>query len=143
MGGAAENYFRFYLKEVLAKRGVLSWDSTYCLFCCGKVESVELLFFTCDFSWQIWATFFSTWGIYWVAHNDSICFFTAWQNDLVFNGKTSNLLQLVDLIKIRLASWFTAKWSDSIVVSWAPPPASWMKFSVDGASRGNPGLSSI
>ncbi|OMO93134.1 Receptor-like protein kinase ANXUR2 [Corchorus olitorius] len=33
-------------------------------------------------------------------------------NDVVFNGKHLDLLQLIDIIKVRLVWWIMAKWPD-------------------------------
>ena len=35
------------------------------------------------------------------------------RNDMVFNGKVFDFVQIIDTFKFRLASWFKAKWFDS------------------------------
>ena len=81
----------------------------------------------------------SNWGLNWVTHHESKIMFLAWQqalpeksskelwkilfyvivwsiwklrNDMVFNGKVFDFVQIFDIIKFRLASWFKTKWSD-------------------------------
>ncbi|XVF79011.1 hypothetical protein PTKIN_Ptkin14bG0184900 [Pterospermum kingtungense] len=74
-------------------------------------------------------------------------------------------MEVVDLIKLRLANWIKAKWSESTMCisellshpqlfkapgksvlpklssSWMKPPAGFVKFNVDGSSVGKPGMS--
>ena len=81
----------------------------------------------------------SNWGLNWVTHHESKIMFLAWQqalpeksskelwkilfyvivwsiwklhNDMVFNGKVFDFVQIFDIIKFRLASWFKVKWPD-------------------------------
>ncbi|XWS42557.1 hypothetical protein CRYUN_Cryun16bG0024600 [Craigia yunnanensis] len=48
-----------------------------------------------------------------------VFFATIWsiwlmRNDIIFNGKVSNFRQIIDIIKFRTASWFKAKWPNSV-----------------------------
>ena len=89
------------------------------------------------------------------------------RNNIVFNGKVLDLRQIIDLIKLRIASWSKAKWPDCIVsmmdavrfpneikvlpqvvvprvgIMWKNPLIGSLKFNVDGSSKGKPGLAGI
>ena len=127
-------------------------------------------------------------GLSWVSHKNPSIFFMAWQyalpencydvvwimafyaiiwsiwlirNDMVFNGKVFDLRQTIDVIKLRIASWFNAKWPGVYLVSdvvrfsnaikvppkvkivkeptcWKFPTPRYMKFNVDGSFKGKP-----
>ncbi|XVE89047.1 hypothetical protein DITRI_Ditri19aG0118600 [Diplodiscus trichospermus] len=89
------------------------------------------------------------------------------RNNIVFHGKRMGIVQVIDLIKIRIVSWVKAKWLEigisqsdiarslptvSIpdklakvrrIVSWSKPPRGTVKFNVDGSSLGKPGFVNI
>ncbi|XWS15405.1 hypothetical protein CRYUN_Cryun35bG0094600 [Craigia yunnanensis] len=80
---------------------------------------------------------------------------------MVFNGKVFDLRQIINIIKLRIASWFNAKWpsvysvlevvrfpNDTKVppkvkvvkepICWKFPTLEYIKFNVDGSSKGKP-----
>ncbi|OMO81727.1 hypothetical protein COLO4_23441 [Corchorus olitorius] len=86
------------------------------------------------------------------------------RNDVVFNGKDVDDMQLFDLIRIRLAWWILAKWPEQPLsfqdlfrfpmealtsatkerlvhtsLNWNPPNVGTLKFNVDGSSKGSIG----
>ncbi|XVF84392.1 hypothetical protein PTKIN_Ptkin17bG0033200 [Pterospermum kingtungense] len=85
------------------------------------------------------------------------------RNDIASRGKRCDLQMVFDLIKIRLANWIKAKWSELNLgildifrqpyladpprkcpiirptAEWSKPLIGSVKFNVDGSSRGNPG----
>ena len=89
------------------------------------------------------------------------------RNNIVFNGKVLDLRQIIDLIKLRIASWCKAKWSNCIIsmtdavrfpneikvlpkvavprvgIMWKNPSIGSLKFNVDGSSKGKPGPAGI
>ena len=88
-------------------------------------------------------------------------------NDMIFNGKVFDYIQISNTIRFRLATWFKAKWPDcpnstlDIVkfpkeiqvqkvskatkkaILWERPPSDFLKFNVDGFARGKPGPTGI
>ena len=185
---------RIAVKEQLVRRGLLDTSLASCTFCKVECESIGHLFFSCYSSWKIWMYCCSLWGLHWVVHHDPSTMFMAWQhalpdkyskelwimsfyaitwsiwllrNDMAFNGKVFDLEQFIDTFKIRLASWFKAKWPKSLhtiseivnfskdvqapkvsktskrTLVWKTPPPNFLKFNVDGSARGKPGLAGI
>ncbi|OMO62830.1 reverse transcriptase [Corchorus capsularis] len=182
---------RLAVKFELNKRGLISFESSLCE---KEVENVEHLFFTCICSWNIWMACCRLWGIRWVVPVDPTTFFLSWyyaiddfskvnvwrliffvviwslwltRNDMVFNNKHFDALQLFDLIKLRLSWWVKAAWPDSNLsfenlfrfpdvavvkhnkakvprcLTWERPTSGFLKFNVDGASKGKPGPAGI
>ncbi|XVF06594.1 hypothetical protein REPUB_Repub06bG0062400 [Reevesia pubescens] len=102
-----------------------------------------------------------------------MCFFaicgSIWlcRNEVVFKGKLFNHSNLIEIISLRVTAWSKAKWLDdslsvedlfrnSMLLScskgpkksdpalrWVPPPKGFLKFSVDGSSRGISGPAGI
>ena len=128
---------RIAVKEQLARRGLVDWNIAVCTFCKAEIESVVHLFFACRFSWLIWMHYCSIWDLSWVFHIESVAFLLAWQealpvnsgnelwkmaffaiiwsiwlmrNEMVFNGKVFDLRQILDIINLKIANWFKAKW---------------------------------
>ncbi|XWS30084.1 hypothetical protein CRYUN_Cryun24cG0088000 [Craigia yunnanensis] len=167
---------------------------TVCAFCNIKTELEDHLFFSCHFSWKIWVHYCFIWGLDCVMHNQPTLVLLAWQstlqdnqckevwkmvffaiiwsiwlmrNDMIFNGKVSNVRQIIDTISLRIALWFNAKWPDSVnsildvvkcsnntmispkfrvakkVSLWKVPPLDSLKFNMDGSARGKPSLAGI
>ncbi|XVF41915.1 hypothetical protein PTKIN_Ptkin01aG0319200 [Pterospermum kingtungense] len=123
---------RVAVKGNLAARGLMNWNDASCPFCkgqglawfntapkpiCGKVW--DLVFFVTV--WTLWLT----------------------RNDVIFNNKNVELLQVIDTAKLRLSHWIKAKWPQF--------HEGWMKimrcpnlvFNVDGSAIGNPGAAGI
>ena len=89
------------------------------------------------------------------------------RNDMVFNGKVFDSGQIIDTFKFHLASWFKARWPDTLhsildivrfskdtqvkkaskatkrSILWDPLPFESLKFNVDGAARSKPGPTGI
>ncbi|OMO98831.1 reverse transcriptase [Corchorus capsularis] len=89
------------------------------------------------------------------------------RNEVVFNQKHFDALQLFDIIKLRLMWWAKAAWPNDVdnatdffrfpnivciskrnmvvprCVSWKCPAVGFMKFNVDEAARGKPGPAGI
>ncbi|XVF09300.1 hypothetical protein REPUB_Repub07fG0080700 [Reevesia pubescens] len=83
-------------------------------------------------------------------------------NEVVFKGKLYNHSNLIEIIRLRVASWSKAKWPDCnysfddifrtpkvmalstfskksiAALKWKTPPKGYLKFDVDGSSCGNP-----
>lgn len=49
--------------QVLYSRGLLTDVQALCPFCSDQIESSSHLFFTCMFTWQLWASIFDWWGM--------------------------------------------------------------------------------
>lgn len=88
------------------------------------------------------------------------------RNEVIFDYVAVDVMQVMDLARVKLASWIKAKWKhcpfllsqivenlDNIrfphtekiqcVDVWSPPNGCFVKFNADGASQGNPGVSRI
>ncbi|EOY08309.1 Uncharacterized protein TCM_022646 [Theobroma cacao] len=176
-----------YLGRPSSTKGFISPNSAFCCFCCTEIETVNHLFFSCTESWKIWASWCCIWGISWVALANAWEFFCAWvdlvqdvaknkiwkmaffvitwsiwlfRNKMVFNGKSWDELQLMDIIKTRIACWSKARWdnpclsfldlfrnlelgavcpkkkSDKKNLDWIKSLPDELKFNVDGAAKG-------
>ncbi|KAK8511783.1 hypothetical protein V6N12_000824 [Hibiscus sabdariffa] len=175
---------RISVKVELVKRGVVLSGSSLCVFCQEFPESTDHLLFTCHFSWKLWMSFCAGLGLSSVWPKNPKLFMEAWRdlcsssfsmvwsfipfaviwtlwlfrNEIVFNSKCLDWLQLVFCSKFRLGSWVKAKFGecslslDCIVnnpfvvtnlcllprplasaQSWSPPPHGFAKLNVDGA----------
>lgn len=89
------------------------------------------------------------------------------RNERVFNNKEVDAGNVIDTIKLRLFSWYKGKWPQAMEstiefisclnvikingkkmkvrphIDWAPPRIGVLKFNVDGAALGKPGLAGI
>ena len=185
---------RVAVKMELQKRGLISLESSFCAFCRKEMETVEHLFFSCSCSWVVWMACCRLWNISWAAPKDPTQFFLSWifsirdienakvwkmafyaivwsiwlhRNEVVFNQKQFDAIQLFEIVKLRLMWWAKAAWPNVIgdpldffrcpnfamvtkskimeprCKSWECPTMGFMKFNVDGASRGKPGHAGI
>ena len=89
------------------------------------------------------------------------------RNDIVFNNKILDEIQVFDLVKTCMAWWCKAKWPSTLflfsdfyiaasnlsfnvqpkspktITFWCPSPSGFMKFNVNGSVKGKPGPSRI
>ncbi|XVE81888.1 hypothetical protein DITRI_Ditri15bG0102200 [Diplodiscus trichospermus] len=159
---------RVAVKEELYARGLLNNMDLKCGLCQKEVESVKHLFFLCEggvkLPMELLALFMGIWKM--------LFFATAWtiwiaRNDKIFNSKDCEVRVLQEVVKMRVAHWVHAKWSNNVgsimdiarspnlvsfpvaratsrgQVNWRCPAEGFMKFNVDGASAGNPGMRGI
>ncbi|XVF45253.1 hypothetical protein PTKIN_Ptkin02bG0190300 [Pterospermum kingtungense] len=127
------------VKVNLVIKKFISEADSRCAFYGMERESVNHLFFTCSYSWKIWAKWCHGWGVDWV----------------------------VDIIRMRQLMWTRAKWPEANVsildfihcpsgiripfnspksrplCVWSKPPVRAVKFNVDGSSIGKPGPTGI
>ncbi|XVE62301.1 hypothetical protein DITRI_Ditri06bG0107200 [Diplodiscus trichospermus] len=85
------------------------------------------------------------------------------RNEIIFKGKSLDIDRVIDLFKLRSATWMKAKWPSMNIGSqeamnspnnlfipmkitpkrkptcWTAPLEGYLKFNVDGSSRGKPG----
>ncbi|KAL4271167.1 hypothetical protein GQ457_13G010790 [Hibiscus cannabinus] len=133
---------RVPVKDELFKRGILPSSDNFCFFCNNAPETVKHLFFSCNFSWHIWAMLGNYWGISMVLHQNPMAFFLAWpqlltswahdhmwllipyaviwsiwlhRNEIAFQSKILDTSQLLFTVKMRAAWWFKAKKLDSSI----------------------------
>ncbi|GMI73152.1 hypothetical protein like AT3G09510 [Hibiscus trionum] len=175
---------RLAVRSELAKRGIGDLSNILCPFCSVKEESVPHLFLYCYSTWEIWSWFFRVWNLFWVLPCDIssllmqwgdlkppsvppllwklipiAIFWSTWlfRNEVVFKNTTFDKLQLLFLVRFRLASWYKAGVSDVAVsledvianpaivgcgplkqiptvgARWLPPPVGFVKINTDGA----------
>ncbi|KAE8717060.1 hypothetical protein F3Y22_tig00110065pilonHSYRG00307 [Hibiscus syriacus] len=171
------------VKSELIKRGVQGIDDVLCPLCKKVEESSSHLFFTCPVVWLLWNKFLQFWNFSSVLHADAKMFLLCWdelksnstiwsfipgaiiwtiwktRNFIVFEGGKLDQLELFFLARVRLASWFLAKYKDisipkdsliydpslgdlhsscnfmkSSVLPWLPPPIGFIKLNVDAAT---------
>ncbi|XVF79053.1 hypothetical protein PTKIN_Ptkin14bG0188900 [Pterospermum kingtungense] len=133
---------RVAVKANLAARNALQGQCLSCALCERVEETVEHLFFQCNFSWCIWNSWSALWGISWAANKGGWDFFEEWvnlcpvnncqklwimafgaicwmiwlcRNDNVFCRKGVKLEMAIDLVRFRIATWFKAKWPQECV----------------------------
>ncbi|KAL4385238.1 hypothetical protein GQ457_15G008200 [Hibiscus cannabinus] len=133
---------RVPVKSELAKRGFFPSVDICCPFCSVETESIDHLFFSCNFSWRIWSSIANYWEISLVLQQNPMEVFLAWphlcskvdsthmwrllpfaivwsiwlhRNEIVFQGKVVDVGQLLYNVKLRAAWWFKAKEPDSIM----------------------------
>ncbi|XP_058203040.1 uncharacterized protein LOC131317509 [Rhododendron vialii] len=107
-----------------------------CPLCALHVETPQHLLLHCRFSWVVWSEILNWWHIQWVCPASleelaswwfgnrfrnlekniwEVCFFaTLWsiwltRNGYIFNGITTEALEVADLIKTKVAMWMKAK----------------------------------
>ncbi|XVF23444.1 hypothetical protein REPUB_Repub13aG0039200 [Reevesia pubescens] len=156
---------RVAVKEVLARRGLVSWEAITCMLCNKETETVAHLFFSCDIAWSVWNHFCSLWGVSWVSNRVPKDFFFDWlnllpanwctkvwkmvffaviwsvwlfQNDIIFNGKVLYSSQCPNLAKIKATVRKKRQ-----PTYWTAPTYGWLKFNVDGSAIRKPSQASI
>ncbi|KAK8993149.1 hypothetical protein V6N11_033253 [Hibiscus sabdariffa] len=175
---------RVPVKMELSRRGMSNLGCILCPLCKLFPESVSHLFFSCSGIWPIWMYFCRLLGISTVLPREPKLFFEAWgalgdpnhkewflvilfvvlwsiwlfRNEVIFQNKKVDWLQLNFLIRFRLAYWHIAKFPGcflsldclmtdfSLTMSpkrrsscptptprWVPPPIGFLKLNIDGA----------
>ena len=56
-------------KDQLARKWLMDRNLVVCAFCNKETESVDHLFFSCQFLWKIWMHYYFIWGLECVMHN--------------------------------------------------------------------------
>lgn len=112
-------------------------DQALCKFCSSVVESLDHSLLLCHVVWKVWCKILLWWGIKWSTPRDINSLFRWWigfkhkpnvqmiwdcippatlwsiwklRNEHIFQGKSLNWEELVELIKIRVALWIRPKW---------------------------------
>ncbi|EOY15546.1 Uncharacterized protein TCM_034566 [Theobroma cacao] len=165
-----------------------------CALCNVVRETCDHLFITCRKSWKVWMGWCRMWGMGWVLPGNVKDLFAVWnewqlggldgriwrmgffaiawsvwksKNKTVFQGKEWSTDQVLELARIRVATWVNAKWpreypsaldvyrqptiqcqlpkkgQERKGIQWDKPRYGQMKFNVDGAARGCPGPAGI
>ncbi|EOY23054.1 Uncharacterized protein TCM_015057 [Theobroma cacao] len=149
------------VKDELAKRGVNLKNMLQCALCNVIRETCDHLFITCRKSWKVWMGWCRMWGMGWVLPSNVKDLFAMW-NEWQLGGKEWNTDQVLELARIRVATWVNAKWpreypsalnvyrqptiqcqlpkkgQERKGIQWDKPRYGQMKFNVDGAARGCP-----
>lgn len=64
----------------LLNLNIISREQAFCSFCNSEIETVQHLFFSCPFTWQIWTDSFKWWGTSSVIHEDPSIMMESWNN---------------------------------------------------------------
>ena len=65
-------------RERISRLNILNPVETICLMCQQEVETIDLLFCHCSFSWCFWTDCLSWWEITWCCPNSVMELFEAW-----------------------------------------------------------------
>ena len=71
---------RVSTKDRLAKMNIPSVHDSNCVLCSGHEESLQHLFFTCNYAWRLWRYWLLKWDAMWVPPNDSRLSFELWMS---------------------------------------------------------------
>ncbi|KAK8564477.1 hypothetical protein V6N12_036600 [Hibiscus sabdariffa] len=150
---------RVPVKIDLAERGVLLLSDTSCPFCSVASETVEHIFFSCNFSWGIWTVIGKLWRLSLALHQNPMEFLLQWphlcsklESDLMW----SLMPFAIACQSIGIALIFGPHFFGSIkclseglfdtkncsIGCLVPPLIGFLKFNVDGAcdKSGNCGV---
>ncbi|KAK8488859.1 hypothetical protein V6N11_071059 [Hibiscus sabdariffa] len=150
---------RVPVKIDLAERGVLLLSDTSCPFCSVASETVEHIFFSCNFSWGIWTVIGKLWRLSLALHQNPMEFLLQWphlcsklESDLMW----SLMPFAIACQSIGIALIFGPHFFGSIkclseglfdtkncsIGCLVPPFIGFLKFNVDGAcdKSGNCGV---
>ncbi|KAK8495819.1 hypothetical protein V6N12_000685 [Hibiscus sabdariffa] len=148
---------RIPVRVELAARGMSLLDNILCPLCGLVPESVAHLLFNCVVSWKIWTRCAAFWGLSIVFPGDPRA-----RNDIIFSNGRCDFVQLMFLVRFRVASWYKAKFSDftgsvdALIVDpliadragfsngrvlkarvWEAPPNGYLKLNINGAMAGD------
>ncbi|CAL5334586.1 unnamed protein product [Camellia sinensis] len=121
---------------VLKRLGVLGGNANVaCPFCHAAEESVDHLFVQCPEIWKVWGRLLQWWNLYWVSpatvdgvlswwlgtkHRKLVkkiwvmvpvaMLWSTWRlrNEIVFKGHIPDMLELGELVKVRVGLWVRA-----------------------------------
>ena len=65
-------------KDHLAWLNIINNDTMCCVLCNNHEESIEHLFFSCKYAWQLWCTCFKKWMVNWAMLVDARSAFESW-----------------------------------------------------------------
>ncbi|KAK3222181.1 hypothetical protein Dsin_009206 [Dipteronia sinensis] len=124
---------RVLVCQVLRKFGIASASSTACPLCHGEEETIDHLFLSCPWSWNLWTKCMNWWEVVschnktmksWFQGWDGLCssnkfrrawdtlFFaiswTIWEarNHTIFRSGAVSVPQAVDTVKFRVVWWY-------------------------------------
>ncbi|CAL5355404.1 unnamed protein product [Camellia sinensis] len=107
-------------------------DVNQCIFCKSDLETINHVLLLGPFSWKIWSAIIDWWGLFWVCPGSVVDLFDWWlgtkfkkkelqiwkviplavvwsiwklRNDCVVNSAQLNFLEIIELIKVRIAVW--------------------------------------
>ena len=69
---------RLNTKDRLHNFGIIPRNQLMCCMCNKEHESIEHLFFSCDFAWHLWWFWLMKWNVFWVSPNNQKLFFEVW-----------------------------------------------------------------
>ena len=65
-------------KDRLAGLNIINNDDVCCVLCNDHEESIEHLFFSYKYAWQLWCSCFNKWMVSWVMLGDAKTAFESW-----------------------------------------------------------------
>ena len=57
-------------KDRLVRMNIILVGEENCILCHNHLESVEHLFFSCNYSWKLWSSCLNKWNVNWVMPTD-------------------------------------------------------------------------
>ena len=66
---------RVNTKTRLHRLGIIQGDQVCCVLCSKEEESMEHLFFNCEFAWKLWSYWLKKWNVCWVSPKDQKSFY--------------------------------------------------------------------
>ncbi|KAL4378031.1 hypothetical protein GQ457_02G027360 [Hibiscus cannabinus] len=176
---------------MLQARGVhVGASSLACVFCGTGCDEIQHILYDCSLARHVWDGFFRWWRVacvrpqllgefidqgfgsffsgfhrQWWLVGCAAVLWTLWlaRNEVIFRGKSLELVELCCLVKLRSFFWVKADALDCFFdeaqwwccpldcsfpiagravrhgIEWSPPLAGFWKFNVDGSARGKPG----
>lgn len=124
-------------KYVLVRRGILPDELDICPFCSFGNESPNHLLLLCQWAWRVWSAIMDWWGFVWVSPPTILALFQLWnnvrfrnlerilwlasfyavvwtiwtsRNDKVFNNRAVEVMDIIELSKVRMAMWVKGKY---------------------------------
>ncbi|XP_016167355.1 uncharacterized protein LOC107609826 [Arachis ipaensis] len=123
---------RVNIKDRLCRLGILQQNDNLCVLCKKDVENIHHLFVACEFSWQVWCAWISTFGQRWTAPGNLKEHFESWRsmpvrkerrkhwlagffsvlwiiwlrrNDVIFQSKTTGVVDCVNQSFSCVTEW--------------------------------------
>lgn len=91
----------------MAQLNLITSDQAWCSFCNDHIENIHHLFFSCMYSWQVWAYVLNWWGIQSPIHHTPTSFMSYWSSLVMTNSKFKEQLWSSMFFIVVWSLWFT------------------------------------